>query len=82
MSLQFEPLENVMGYEHEVLIAEENGVQLSKKSLTDNSKVYNVYITKENGEQLVEYSPGNLLKARGLFKILSEEGPGEYMRRD
>ena len=74
MSLQFEELENVMDYEHEVLISEELGVQLSKKSLTDNSVVYNVYIIRENGGQLVEYSPANLTAARRLFKILAEEG--------
>ena len=81
-ALQFEDLQDDEGYEHEVLIAEENGVQLSEKSLTDNSKVYNVIITKENKVPLIEYSPRNLQDARSLFDHLVKEGPGDYMGSD
>lgn len=75
-------MEQILGYENEVLIDEKNDVQLSKKSLTDNSIVYNVYITRKGGEKVMGYSPTDLVAAERLFKVLSEEGPGDYVGGD
>jgi len=78
MNLQWEErLKNDLDYEHEVLIEEKSGVQLSEKSLTDNSKVYNVYITRGNGEAFVAFAPANRRDANQLFKALVKYGPGE-----